>query len=435
MHVSNTFTFGAQGDQAAPGLRRETTMEISKMYTTLYDQEDPQLQQEFTLYQQQQDTQVLYETRLNPSNPIWTELQQQQLYASPASPASSCFSGPSSQSSSESAYSSPAAVSIRLLDADETGELVDQFNITIDELLSESALPFDYSTIGLDASDFDLFTPSQQQQSQDSVQYYQQLRQHQKNEQEQYYSLHSQRHQNTSPSPPMSTQGGPQRSRTLSPEICCDPYPSTFSSSSVSSPSLISSFSSFNSPAATFSSRYSHHPASPQSPKHRHKVEMPRSPCPSSPAATTPSTPYMRRASQGSSAFAAPSSQHQQQQQAPVTTTAIPTDLQLPNTEGMTVIRSEDGSIMVFNPVNESMTFRCELCPLESFGRIHDLKRHQASKHQEKTWPCEYCPRTFVRRDALLRHYTVKSHREDGIHPASHETEELMAARARSKLI
>ncbi|KAI8602495.1 hypothetical protein EDD21DRAFT_303641 [Dissophora ornata] len=81
------------------------------------------------------------------------------------------------------------------------------------------------------------------------------------------------------------------------------------------------------------------------------------------------------------------------------------------------------------------MTFRCELCPGESFGRIHDLKRHQASKHRDITWPCEFCSRPFVRRDALLRHYTVKSAREDGVHPAKHETEKLQAARARAKLV
>ncbi|KAF9382871.1 hypothetical protein CPB97_006889 [Podila verticillata] len=107
----------------------------------------------------------------------------------------------------------------------------------------------------------------------------------------------------------------------------------------------------------------------------------------------------------------------------------------LPGTEGMTVVRNEDGSIMVYNPITDAMTFRCELCPLESFGRIHDLKRHQTSKHQEMTWPCDFCHRPFVRRDALLRHYTVKAARDDGIHPASHEVEKLLEARARAKML
>ncbi|KAF9982577.1 hypothetical protein BGZ75_005958, partial [Mortierella antarctica] len=106
-----------------------------------------------------------------------------------------------------------------------------------------------------------------------------------------------------------------------------------------------------------------------------------------------------------------------------------------PRTDGLSLIRNEDGTIMVYNPLTESMTFRCELCPGESFGRIHDLKRHQTSKHQEMTWPCDFCHRPFVRRDALLRHYTVKAARDDGLHPASHEVERLLAARARAKML
>lgn len=101
----------------------------------------------------------------------------------------------------------------------------------------------------------------------------------------------------------------------------------------------------------------------------------------------------------------------------------------------MTVVRNEEGAIMVYNPITDAMTFRCELCPGESFGRIHDLKRHQTSKHQEMTWPCDFCHRPFVRRDALLRHYTVKAARDDGLHPATHEVDRLLAARARAKML
>ncbi|KAF9551468.1 hypothetical protein EC957_008137 [Mortierella hygrophila] len=121
----------------------------------------------------------------------------------------------------------------------------------------------------------------------------------------------------------------------------------------------------------------------------------------------------------------APSSAHQQLQR-----------LQpLPGTEGMTVVKNDEGAIMVYNPTTDAMTFRCELCPGESFGRIHDLKRHQSSKHQEMTWPCDFCHRPFVRRDALLRHYTVKAARDDGLHPATHEVEKLLAARAKAKML
>ncbi|KAF9191044.1 hypothetical protein BGZ51_007877 [Haplosporangium sp. Z 767] len=77
----------------------------------------------------------------------------------------------------------------------------------------------------------------------------------------------------------------------------------------------------------------------------------------------------------------------------------------------------------------------CEFCPEERFGRVHDLKRHQISKHAERTWPCDFCHRPFVRRDALLRHYAVKAERSDGIHPSAEETNRLSEARARARLM
>ncbi|KAG0375994.1 hypothetical protein BGX24_008410 [Mortierella sp. AD032] len=127
---------------------------------------------------------------------------------------------------------------------------------------------------------------------------------------------------------------------------------------------------------------------------------------------------------------------HQQQQQQPQQQqNQQQIQHSLPGTEGMTVVRNEEGAIMVYNPITDAMTFRCELCPGESFGRIHDLKRHQTSKHQEMTWPCDFCHRPFVRRDALLRHYTVKAARDDGLHPATHEVDRLLAARARAKML
>ncbi|KAF9404546.1 hypothetical protein BGZ94_004107 [Podila epigama] len=75
----------------------------------------------------------------------------------------------------------------------------------------------------------------------------------------------------------------------------------------------------------------------------------------------------------------------------------------------------------------------CSQCPGERFGRVHDLKRHQESKHWEMTWPCDFCHRPFVRRDALLRHYAVKSARRDGLHPTEQETDRLYEAKARAK--
>ncbi|KAF8928956.1 hypothetical protein BGZ47_001338 [Haplosporangium gracile] len=79
--------------------------------------------------------------------------------------------------------------------------------------------------------------------------------------------------------------------------------------------------------------------------------------------------------------------------------------------------------------------YLCEHCPKERFGRVHDLKRHQISKHNERTWPCDFCHRPFVRRDALLRHYAVKTARKDGVHPTAEDVDRLSEARARARLI
>ncbi|KFH64675.1 hypothetical protein MVEG_09407 [Podila verticillata NRRL 6337] len=94
------------------------------------------------------------------------------------------------------------------------------------------------------------------------------------------------------------------------------------------------------------------------------------------------------------------------------------------------VINNDDGSIMLIDSETGATKFQCKLCPNISFGRIHDYKRHQVSKHQAVTFLCEFCTKLFARRDALLRHYTVKSSIRDGIHPS--ETEKLAAARARA---
>ncbi|KAG0049111.1 hypothetical protein BGZ83_006029 [Gryganskiella cystojenkinii] len=87
------------------------------------------------------------------------------------------------------------------------------------------------------------------------------------------------------------------------------------------------------------------------------------------------------------------------------------------------------------NILQDSAGYRCELCPGERFGRVHDLKRHQISKHNEMTWPCDFCHRPFVRRDALLRHYSVKANRKDGVHPTTEDMNRLQEAKARAKLV
>ncbi|KAK3846666.1 MAG: hypothetical protein J3R72DRAFT_433299 [Linnemannia gamsii] len=135
--------------------------------------------------------------------------------------------------------------------------------------------------------------------------------------------------------------------------------------------------------------------------------------------------------------------------------------VRIPGTEGMSTIHQNDGSIMCFNPATGACIYFCDIClaadpptspsspfsngHLPSFGRIHDLKRHQSTKHPQaasihgrgppKVWPCEFCEKPFTRRDALLRHYTVKSARDDGVHPTKEQQVLVDACRARAKRI
>ncbi|KAK3818485.1 MAG: hypothetical protein J3Q66DRAFT_337753 [Benniella sp.] len=451
MHNS-TFVLEGHHHQELPlSLKRETTEEMSKMFTTLYDNEDPQQQQQQQQLQQQELSQLLLQQQQQPDAVAAAKLFADALASpwiegfvpgcggGPASP-ESCFSA-SSSSYSESAQSSP-----KTMDADETDALIDMFRITIEDLLAGNPLPalqqqlqcpeggvIDYT------SDFALYappsTPTTTQQQQfitaaaggggggAALQFGSSTLEQQ---QQHYPTLHH--HQS------MHRPVGPHRSGSLSPVMSCAPYPATQQhhhhlhnhhrhSSSASS-------------SSHSSSRFS-----PHSPEQQHfEIMMPHSPVNTYALPPTPSpstTPCMSPMSPSIASFET------------TTTTTLPQVnninnihnnapvlMNLPSsTEDITVVKNGDGSIMVYNRQTESMTFRCELCPNESFGRIHDLKRHQASKHQEITWPCEFCHRPFVRRDALLRHYTVKASREDGVHPASHETELLMAARARAKLI
>ncbi|KAF9116147.1 hypothetical protein BGX27_004487 [Mortierella sp. AM989] len=378
MQNSNTYTFGCQQGHAS--LHRETTEDVSKMYTTLYDMEDPIQQQEYNTIQQshllrQQEPLSFTDVLASYSSP-WEE---------PASPGSDCFS--MSSSSSDSPNSSPTAGLIRMMNSDDADELADEFNITIEDLLSESILTFQYpGMLTENPSNFDLFEP---------------LEQHQPQQQQHHHNMHSQS---------SSTSGGPIRSSSMSPIMSCAPYSAALHQYKHQHHNVVSSSQNIH--------FYSQSPEMPTSPTSAYTGSP--SPCPSP---SVSSTPYMSPVTPASSTFTSPS------------TTAAAISLNIPNTEGMTVIKNDDGSIMVYNPTTESMTFRCEICPEHSFGRIHDLKRHQASKHRDTTWPCEFCHRPFVRRDALLRHYTVKSQREDGIHPANYETEKILVARANAKLI
>ncbi|KAG0242058.1 hypothetical protein BGX31_000683 [Mortierella sp. GBA43] len=418
------FFVAGHPDQQLP-LKRETTEDMSKMYTTLYDMDDPQQQQEFSqLLQQQlqqdpQGSRAFIDSIFNQTPATWVE-------PSPASPALSCFSG-SSSSCSGSAHSSPAYGSIKTIDADEADALVDMFHITIDELLNPLA-PLQHADGVMNTPDFTLFAPptSQPMMTAAALHFPCESTMECQQPSEQYYH-------NQTMHRPCSASGsiGPQRSGSLSPIMSCAPYPAT---QHQNHRPILQQHSSSSTSHSSSRNRYTPHTPElqyndmPHSPMNTYAPTSP-SPC-TSPA--VPSTPFMSpmTPTTPTAAFNINNNNTTPPPQAPVVTA-----IRLPNTDGMTVIKNEDGSIMVYNPQTESMTFRCELCPNESFGRIHDLKRHQTSKHQEMTWPCEFCQRPFVRRDALLRHYTVKSTREDGVHPASHETEKLMAARARAKLI
>ncbi|KAF8944509.1 hypothetical protein BGZ47_004136 [Haplosporangium gracile] len=318
--------------------------DVSKMYTTLYDSEDPQQQQDFLIQQQRQyqDSQQFIQALLTQPASPWDEV-------SPPSPAPSCLSS----SSSNSSDSSPVT-GLKTMDSEEADELADLFNIAIDDLLLGTPLSF--------SADMSLFAPQQQflqqqsmiteaaqfaymQTTEEQQQYFQTQQYQQQQQQQQHYHNHS-------------------------PSTLCSPCSSYHPMSPSRSSGTSTPFSAPTSPLTNAVPIMSHPSASPRTPA-----------------------------------------------------------------DGTVVIKNEDGSIMVFNPSKDTVTFRCALCPTESFGRIHDLKRHQTSKHQQMTWPCEFCQRPFVRRDALLRHYTAKATRDDGIHPPTSDTETLLAVRARAKLI
>lgn len=59
---------------------------------------------------------------------------------------------------------------------------------------------------------------------------------------------------------------------------------------------------------------------------------------------------------------------------------------------------------------NRLKKFRCDVegCA-KNFDRRHDLTRHEATVHRgERAYHCDYCEKPFSRKDALVRHLTVK---------------------------
>ncbi|KAG0050989.1 hypothetical protein BGZ83_004240 [Gryganskiella cystojenkinii] len=442
-------------NSSATTLRRETTDEIASIYTTLYDEDLLRAHQQALLSSP-------------PSSPWMNQphqFQQQQFQFAQAcsplqSPASPCFSTYSSESSSspQSSNASPSGASGSLfpaMDSEEADELAGLFNITIEDLLSGNNNNNWSSTARIDpiqartlpreqlinpTLDFSLFgtvpssaaTPQQNschslpQQNCAAPQHFE--------PQALQFDIpagnmvvtqpHSHLRQNSTPQLLSQQQHQQQLPRSYLHQLQQHQQ-----QQQQHYHALQSSFQQQQQQAQQQQQYFQSLPSSPV-------AQSPSTPSSPFPALSLPSTPAMGSIDSMTSNFDQTSTPHSPLFPTGVTTTLSSQPIpSLPGTEGMQVFRNEDGSIMVFNPQTENVTFRCEFCPAESYGRIHDLKRHQASKHQAQTWPCEFCQRPFARRDALLRHYTVKATREDGIHPASHEVEQLMAARARAKLI
>ncbi|KAF9353861.1 hypothetical protein BGX26_008387 [Mortierella sp. AD094] len=148
--------------------------------------------------------------------------------------------------------------------------------------------------------------------------------------------------------------------------------------------------------------------------------------------AQTPQDPQTSQTSQALPTSEAP--QVPQASSPPSGSSSTPPDTSAPTTTTPLPSRSPGRSPIKGNVPHDAGGYRCELCPGERFGRVHDLKRHQISKHNEMTWPCDFCHRPFVRRDALLRHYSVKAARRDGVHPTEQEENRLQEAKARANL-
>ncbi|KAF9150189.1 hypothetical protein BG015_008011 [Linnemannia schmuckeri] len=450
----STYSLGNQTQNTTTTLQRENTDEISKMFTTLYDGDainsSPNLNssnsnnnsvdfiQEYFLLQHQElrqqsssDSQpFLFHTTSSMSTPApWNLFTPTPV--SPASPTSSCFSssGNDTETESESVYSSPAIALIPYpstsaantsIDAAIMVDHMDEDSVEYSNLFSriESLFSNNHSIVegiaavvaapataagGNDgsiyeypAAEFALFTEHLREQQQQEEEKTHHRHHHAKCEEALHISDNAESHHNNNSSiytATTRTTGGPQRSSSLSPQQQEQQY--YVKQAQDQDDDAMSTYSSSSSLSSAPSSRAS---------------------SPETSSSTTTTT----------------------------TTTDGSENMMTSEADGTTTITNQkDGSIMCFNRTTNTMSFRCDLCPTQtqSFGRIHDLKRHQATKHATaeggaaKTWPCEFCEKPFARRDALLRHYSVKAAREDGVHPGKEEVDVLAAVRARAKLI
>lgn len=432
------------------------------MFTTLYDGDSITTSnnsnssnnidfiQEYFLLQHQQlrqhssDTPSFFHTTpTSMSNPeLWSMFTPTPV--SPASPTSSCFSssGNDTETESDSVYSSPAlallpyptnsaantSIDAMMVDLDEDSvEYSDLFSriegqfsnnlSTVDDIAAVIAAAsaggngdvYQYS-----AAEVALFAEHLREQEEEEKKPHHHRHRHAKGKEALQISDNAESHPYNNCN---QTTGGPQRSSSLSPTISFAPY----TSPTISCASLSRSQQQRN---------HNHYYLNQLQQQQEFHVKQEQDQDDDDDAMSTYSS--------SSSLSSAPSSR------AGSPETSNGTETTTSSSDGTTTITNQkDGSIMCFNRTTGTVSFRCDLCPTQqqSFGRIHDLKRHQATKHATaeggptKTWPCEFCEKPFARRDALLRHYSVKAAKGDGVHPGKDETDVLAAVRARAKLI
>ncbi|KAF9135915.1 hypothetical protein BGX30_011397 [Mortierella sp. GBA39] len=457
----STYTLGKQTPQqntTTTTIHRENTDEISKILTTLYDGESINFGnnsnssssidsiQAHSFFQHQQLHQHSYapsffhSTPTSMSNPApWNMFTPTPV--SPASSTSSCFSssGNDTDTESDSVYSSPAFALLPYPTNSAANTSIDAMKVELDEdsglfpmiedLLSNhgSAVDENAAVVGAasaggngdlyqySAAGFTLLPKYLWVQEEEDKKPHQHCHRHAKDKEALHISDNADSHPYNRCN---RTTGGPQRLSSLSSVISFAPYtPPTISRASLS----------LNQKQHNHNHNYSHQDDDDAISTYSSSSSLSSAPSSrdSSPETFTTTTNSLETSTT-------------------TTTTSNGTETKTTSSDGTTrIVNQNDGSIMCFNRATRTLTFRCDLCPTQqqSFGRIHDLKRHQATKHATaeggatKVWLCEFCKNRFVRRDALLRHYTVKVGRDDGVHPGKEEVDALAAARARAKLI
>ncbi|KAG9063890.1 hypothetical protein KI688_004004 [Linnemannia hyalina] len=458
-----TYTLGNQTPQqntTTTTIHRESTDEVSKILTTLYDGESinsgnsnssssiDSIQAHFFFQHQQliqhSDAPLFFHSTptsmLNPAP--WNMFTPTPV--SPASPTSSCFSSSGNDTDTEwdSIYSSPAfallpyptnsaantSIDAMKVELDEDSNLF----LTIEDLLSNhvSAVDENAAVVGAasaggngdlyqySAAGFTLLPEYLRVQEEDKKSH-QHRRRHAKGKKALHISDNAGSHPYNNCN---RTTGGPQRLSSRSPVISFAPY---------TSPTISCASLSLNQKQHNHNHNHNHN--------HLRQDDDDDAISTYSSSSSLSSAPSSRDSSPET--FTTTTSSPETS--TTTTTTSNGTETKTTSSDGTTRIINKDGSIMCFNRATLTTTFRCNLCPTQqqSFGRIHDLKRHQATKHATaeggapKVWPCEFCKNHFVRRDALLRHYTIKTVKDDGVHPGEEEEDVLAAARARAKLI